>query len=187
MYYLAFPEDRPLNKILVYMMVFTFLRPCKRSCCYTTASLSTTFVVLSRHMSYQSQTALCCGLLYPCWEELVCFQKWILLSSVTHYINKVAFIVQSFYAYRLRILARSWAIVIFIVFVRFYCHRQDLKFFSTQSVGSPPINCNSRRRKCAIRGSSSIPCHRTCPGKTNYEINVPNVLLVTISAGMGLI
>ena len=33
-------------------------------------------------------------------------------------VSEVAFAVQSFYAYRLRILARSWVIVIFIIVVR---------------------------------------------------------------------
>ena len=66
------------------------------------------------------------------------------------HLGQVTFVVQSFYAYRLRILARSWVIAFFIILVRFYSRDNDCKSFSAQSVCFHSIYYGHYRRNIAI-------------------------------------
>ncbi|KAF8232964.1 hypothetical protein L208DRAFT_1269405, partial [Tricholoma matsutake] len=96
LYYLAFPEDRPLNKVLVYSV-------------FIMETMQTMLLLYSGILMYTDQYTFN-YLFSPVWH----FIQWTAISLLG---GIVALAVQTFYAYRLHILARSWAIMILVILV----------------------------------------------------------------------
>ncbi|KAF8232135.1 hypothetical protein L208DRAFT_1273638, partial [Tricholoma matsutake] len=93
LYYLAFPEDRPLNKVLVYSV-------------FMVETLQSMLLLHGSIRTYDVTSPLL-FLIGP--YDITLWIAIPLLGGIA------AFLVQTFYAYRLCILAHSWAMMIFIV------------------------------------------------------------------------
>lgn len=94
MYYLTFPEDRPSNKVLVYSVFIM--------------ETMQTILLLYHGILMYSDPYTFKYLFSPAWS----FIQWTAIPLLG---GIVALAVQTFYAYRLHILACSWAIMILVI------------------------------------------------------------------------
>ncbi|KAF8233005.1 hypothetical protein L208DRAFT_912873 [Tricholoma matsutake] len=94
LYYLTFPEDRPSNKVLVYSVFIM--------------ETMQTILLLYHGILMYSDPYTFKYLFSPAWS----FIQWTAIPLLG---GIVALAVQTFYAYRLHILACSWAIMILVI------------------------------------------------------------------------